>query len=171
MKFTRSVLVIAGVLSASPAAAQGQDFSMKGQYELVRGWVTKAAAAMPEANYSFKPTPEVRSFGQLLGHLANATGMICTIPAGAKSPLAGDAEKLTTKAELAKALADTFAACDKVWAAVTPAWHTETVDVFGAPQTKMASLAFNTSHTFEHYGNVVTYLRLKGIVPPSTGGM
>ncbi|MSO50586.1 MAG: DinB family protein [Acidobacteria bacterium] len=132
MKITLSVFVMAVALSASPAAAQAPEFSMKGQYELVKGWVTKGAAAMPEANYSFKPTPEVRSFGQLLGQIANATGMICTISAGGNSPLAGDAEKLTTKAELTKALADAFASCDNVWAAVTPAWQTEMVDVFGA---------------------------------------
>jgi uncharacterized damage-inducible protein DinB len=151
--------------------AQGQDFSMKGQYTMVRDWVTKAAAAMPEANYSFKPTPEVRSFGQLLGHIANATGMICTVPAGGKSPLAGNAEQLTTKAEITAALASAFAACDASWAAVTPAWNTETATLFGGAQTKMAIITFNTAHTFEHYGNVVTYLRLKGLVPPSSGGI
>lgn len=178
MSFTLSVrirlaalIVGAIVFTAAPAAGQGQDFSMRGQYNMVRDWVTKSAAAMPEANYAFKPTPEVRSFAALLGHIANATGMICTIANGGKSPLAGNAEQLTTKAELQKALADTFAACDAVWAAAAPAWNTETVPFFGGTQTRMAVLAFNTSHTFEHYGNVVTYLRLKGIVPPSSGGM
>ena len=157
---------------AMPAAAQPPDVSMKGQNQLVKGWVTKSAAMMPEADYSFKPTPEVRSFGQVLGHIANATGMICVGPTGAKSPLAGDAEKLASKAEVTKALADVFAACDTAWAAVTPSWNTEMVDFFGKSQTKMAVIAFNTSHTFEHYGNLVTYLRLKNLVPPSTkGGM
>jgi uncharacterized damage-inducible protein DinB len=177
MKLTLSALTIVIGITVSPAQAQAQaqaqapDFSMKGQYELVKGWVTKGAAAMPEADYSFKPTKEVRSFGQLLGHIANATGMICTVPAAGKSPLAGDAEKLMTKAELTKALADVFAACDKSWAAVAPAWNTETVAFFGGTQTKMAILTFNTAHIFEHYGNVVTYLRLKGLVPPSSGGL
>jgi uncharacterized damage-inducible protein DinB len=162
----------AAVLSATPAAAQtAPDFSMKGQYEMVKTWVTKSAAMMPDANYGFKPTPDVRSYGQLIGHIANAVGMICSAPAGTKSPLANvDAEKLATKAELTKALADAFAGCDKSWAAMTPAWNTEMVDFFGSPITKTSAITFNTSHTFEHYGNVVTYLRLKGLVPPSTGG-
>jgi uncharacterized damage-inducible protein DinB len=158
------------VVTAVPAAGQGQDFSMRGQYNMVKDYVTKAAASMPEANYAFKPTPEVRSFGALLGHIANATGMICTAANGGKSPLTGNAEQLKTKAEFQKALADTFAACDAVWAAATPAWNTETAPLFGAPQSRMAILTFNTAHTMEHYGNIVTYMRLKGLVPPSTAG-
>ncbi len=144
---------------------------MRGQYNMVKDWVTKAAAAVPEADYAFKPTPDVRSFGALLGHIANATGMICTMANGTKSPLAGNAEQLKTKAEVQKALADTFAACDAVWNAVTPAWNTETVGLFGAQQTRMAVVTFNTAHTMEHYGNIVTYMRLKGLVPPSSGGL
>jgi uncharacterized damage-inducible protein DinB len=173
MKLTLSTLIVTfGICaSAAPASAQAPNFSLKGQYETVKGWVMQSAAAMPEADYAFKPTPEIRSFGQLLGHIANSTGMICTIPAAGKSPLMGDAEKLATKAEVTKALAAAFAACDAVWASVTPAWNTEVVNLFGADQTKIAALTFNTAHTFEHYGNIVTYLRLKGIVPPSSGGM
>lgn len=170
---TRVSALVLGVLvfTAGPAAAQGQDFSMRGQYNMVRDWVTKAAAAVPEAEYGFKPTPEVRSFGALLGHIANATGMICTTANGSKSPLTGNAEQLTSKAALQKALADTFAACDAVWDAVSPAWHSETVTLFGGAQTRMTVLSFNTAHTMEHYGNIVTYMRLKGLVPPSSGGM
>ena len=172
MKRIVVMAALAVAAMATPAAAQAPDVSMKGQYELVKGWVTKSAAMMPEADYGFKPTPQVRSFGQVLGHIANATGMICVGPTGAKSPLAGDAEKLASKAEVTKALADAFAACDTAWAGVTPSWNTEMVDFFGKSQTKMAVIAFNTSHIFEHYGNLVTYLRLKNLVPPSTqGGM
>jgi uncharacterized damage-inducible protein DinB len=161
--------VLAVTAMATQAAAQGApDFSMKGQYELAKTWITKAAEMMPEADYSFKPTPEVRSFGQVLGHIANSIGMICLAPTGAKSPLTGDAEKLATKAETAKALSDAFAACDKAWAGVSPSWNTEIVDLFGSKQSKMAVIAFNTSHLFEHYGNLVTYLRLKKLVPPSS---
>jgi uncharacterized damage-inducible protein DinB len=173
MKRIVVMAVLAATSIATPAAAQNApDVSMKGQYEMIKAWITKSAAMMPEANYSFKATPEVRSFGQILGHIANAVGMICVAPTGEKSPLSGDAEKLATKAEVTKALADVFAACDKAWAGVTPSWNTDMVDFFGKSQTKMAVIAFNTSHAFEHYGNLVTYLRLKGLVPPSSqGGM
>jgi uncharacterized damage-inducible protein DinB len=170
MKRVATIACLMGFALAAPvtATAQGMDLTMKGQYNMVKDWVTKSAAMMPEANYSFKATPDVRTFGQVLGHIANATGLLCIVPAGGKSPLTGDAEKLTTKAELTKALADVFAACDKAWAAMTPASGAATVDVFGNKTTISAALAFNTAHTFEHYGNLVTYLRLKGLVPPST---
>jgi uncharacterized damage-inducible protein DinB len=174
MKRLISMATLAAMVIAAPAAAQtAPDVSMKGQYEMAKGWIMKSAAMMPEADYSFKPTPDVRSYGQVLGHVANAVGMICVAPTGAKSPLAGNAEQLATKAELTKALADVFAACDKAWAGVTPSWNTEMVDFFGKSQPKMGVIAFNTSHLFEHYGNLVTYLRLKGHVPPSSskGGM
>lgn len=168
--FVATALALAVVLTAAPAAAQGQDFSMRGQYNMVKDWITKSAALIPESDYGFKPTPEVRSIGQLLGHIANATGMICLAANGTKTPITGNAEQLKTKAELQKALASTFAACDAVWNASTPAWATETTDMFGAQQTRLTVLTFNTAHTFEHYGNLVTYMRLKGLVPPSSGG-
>ena len=169
MKQRVMIAVLAATACATPAAAQGPpDLSMKGQYEMAKMWITKSAEMMPEADYSFKPTPDVRSFGQVLGHIANSMGMICVAPTGAKSPLAGDAEKLATKAETTKALADVFAACDKVWASVTPSWNTEIVENFQGKPSKMAVIAFNTSHLFEHYGNLVTYLRLKKLVPPSS---
>lgn len=162
------MVLMATIGAVAPAFGQEMDRSMKGQYVMVKDWVTMAARKMPEANYTFKPTPEVRSFGELVGHIANSVGMICTVPVGAKTPLTSDAEKLTSKADLVKALADAFAACDASWAAAAPDWNTAEVTLFGDKVSKMSALAFNTSHTNEHYGNIVTYLRLKGIVPPSS---
>jgi uncharacterized damage-inducible protein DinB len=154
--------------ASDPTRAQGLDRSMKGQYVAVRDWVREAAARMPEANYDFKPTPDVRSFGQLVGHIANSVAMICSVPMGTPSPLSSDAEKLPTKAALVSALDAAFSACDKSWAAVAPEWATAPVSLFGSTVSKMDALSFNNTHTYEHYGNVVTYLRLKGIVPPSS---
>jgi uncharacterized damage-inducible protein DinB len=173
VRLTALVALVLGVtvLTPAPAAAQGMDLSFRGQYNMVKDWITKAAAAVPEADYAFKPTPEVRSFGALLGHIANSTGMICTAANGGKSPLTGNAEQLKTKAEMQKAVADAFAACDATWAAMTPAWNTETAAVFGSTQPRVAVLTFNTAHLMEHYGNIVTYMRLKGLVPPSSGGL
>jgi uncharacterized damage-inducible protein DinB len=141
---------------------------LKGTYDMVKGYITKSAEQMPEANYAFKPTPEVRSFGQLIGHIADSNYMICAAAAGEKPP-AGDVEKTkTTKADLQKALADAFAYCDKVFAGTTDSRGVEMVKFFGNQQPRLAVLAFNSSHDFEHYGNIVTYLRLKGMVPPSS---
>jgi uncharacterized damage-inducible protein DinB len=98
--------------------------------------------------------------------------MICAAAAGEKSPASGIEKSATTKAALQKALAEAFAYCDKVFAGMTKEKGEELVTFFGNQQPKLAVLAFNTSHDFEHYGNIVTYMRLKGMVPPSSqGGM
>ena len=74
----------------------------------------------------------------------------------------------TTKADLQKALAAAFAYCDKVYAAVGDNTATAMVKGFWGEMPKLSVLDFNTAHDFEHYGNIVTYMRLKDIVPPSS---
>jgi len=155
-------------IPASVSAQSADGFKLP--YDIVKGNITKAAEQVSEANYAFKPTPEVRSFGQLFGHIANANFMICSIASGEKSTATGNAEQLKTKAEIQKALADSFAFCDKAWAAVTGAKVSEPVDVFGMKHTRASALSFNSAHDWEHYGNLVTYMRLKGMVPPSSQG-
>ncbi len=108
--------------------------------------------------------------GQLFGHIANSSGMICGTASGMKPPAAGDAEKLATKAELVKAVAAGFAACDHAFSMITAASANEPVDLFGMKHTRIGAMAFNSAHLFEHYGNVVTYMRINGLVPPSSGG-
>lgn len=163
--------LVAAATAVTPLAAQGgspMTAATKGTYDMVKGYITKSAEQVSEANYAFKPTPEVRSFGQLLGHIADANYLICAAAAGEKPPV-GDVEKTKiTKADLQKGLAESFAYCDKVYAGMTDAKGHETVKFFGNEQPKLAVLAFNTSHDFEHYGNIVTYMRLKGMVPPSS---
>jgi hypothetical protein len=124
---------------------------------------------MPPENYAFKPTPEVRSFGQILGHVADASYMFCG--AAKKEPPAKkeSAEKTPTKPEIAKALKDAFAFCDKVYAESTDATlGTTMVPLFGSTLPKFTALDVNVAHYNEHYGNLVTYLRLKKLTPPSS---
>ncbi len=170
-----ALVALAGVLCLSGAAAAQDANPMtaatKAQYELIKGNVTKAAAKMSDADYAFAPTPEVRSLAGLFGHIANANYMICAAAAGEKSPSPGDAEKMaTTKAALAKALDGAFAYCDGVYAKMTDAAGMEKVKYFLGEQPKLAVLAFNNAHNMEHYGNIVTYMRIKGVVPPSSEG-
>ncbi len=151
--------------------AQGGDplvKATKGQFDTVKGYITKAAEQVGEDNYAFKPTPEVRSFGQLIGHVADSNYMICGAAAGEKPPASSIEKSATTKAALQKGLAESFAYCDKVYASLNDAKAAEVVAFFGNQQPRIAVLAFNTSHDFEHYGNIVTYMRLKGMVPPSS---
>jgi len=159
----------AGVAGAQGAPGDPLTAATRQSFQTVRGYVLKSAEKMAEADYAFKPTPEVRSFGALLGHIANANYSICARAAGEKSPAPGDIEKTkTTKAELVEALNGAFAYCDKVLGAMTDAKGVEMVDFFGGKQPRLAVLAFNTAHTYEHYGNLVTYMRIKGLVPPSS---
>ena len=150
------------------AAAQGVG-SVTPLYEMSKGWLIKSAELMPEANYAFKPTPDVRSFGQLIGHVANANYMFCSSVLGEKNPAAQDLEKTTDRATLVKGLKDAFAYCDGAYQ-ITNAKAGEPIEFFGMKGDKLWALMFNVAHNNEHYGNLVTYFRLKGMVPPSSQG-
>jgi uncharacterized damage-inducible protein DinB len=165
----RMCMVLALVALGTPAAAQtALTQGEKQTYELIKGNITKSAEKVGEELYSFRPTPEVRSFGELIGHIADANQMICaTAVSGA--PAKEKVEKVkTSKADLQKALADSFAVCDAAFAGMTDAKGAEMVKFFGGERPRLAVLSFNTAHDFEHYGNLVTYMRLKNIVPPSS---
>ena len=140
----------------------------KDNHDGVRDFITRAAEQAPEELYAFQPTPEVRTFGRLVGHIANANFMICGAATGAKGPGTDIEKTATTKAALQKALAESFAFCDKAYAEMTDARGAESVKFFGGERARLAVLAFNTAHNYEHYGNIVTYMRLKGLVPPSS---
>lgn len=142
----------------------------KGLYDMVKGNLIKAAAKMPEENYAFKPTPDVRSFGQLVGHVADAQYLFCAPVKGEANPAPGIEKSKTTKADLEKALAAAFAYCDAVYSSMTDATVVQTTKFFNRERSKLTILNFNTSHNNEHYGNIVTYMRLKGLVPPSSEG-
>lgn len=141
---------------------------LKTQYGVIKGYLAKTIEKVPEDILSFKPTPEVRSFGQLVGHVADGQFMICAGAAGEKPPQAGIEKSATTKAALTKALAESTAYCDKVMGGMTDKQGLEPVKFFFPNQTRALLLSFVISHDFEHYGNLVTYMRLKGIVPPSS---
>jgi len=163
-----------GLLMVSCAAmAQTPDLKSASGYpkmvqKQVTAWIEQAAAKMPEEEYAFKPDPAVRTFGQILGHIADANYLFCSGVLGEKSPSPGIEKTKTTKAELTSALNDAFAYCGRAYDALTDASANETVKAFGQERNKLGVLWFNASHNLEHYGNLVVYMRLKGIVPPSS---
>ena len=162
------------VVSASPMeqtapAANPTIGSIRSMTEQVKGYLIKAAAQVPEDMYAFKPTPQVRSTGEILAHIADANFMICGMATGQKPPMSGIEKSKKTKAEISEALTASFAFCDKALAGLTDAQANETIKFFiPGTHTRLGVLAFNAAHDFEHYGNIVTYLRLKGMVPPSS---
>ena len=155
-----------GQTAGAPAnAAVG---STQAIYVIAKGYLTRAAEQMPEADYSFKPTPEVRSFGEIIGHIANAQYMFCSAALGERNPSSEDIEKTrTSKVALTEALGASFAYCDRAFAqSDTDALRT--IKLFGRDLSRLSTLVLNTAHDFEHYGNLVTYMRIKGLVPPSS---
>jgi uncharacterized damage-inducible protein DinB len=157
------------VLAQGSAAAPGNPISdsEKRVYAMLSSVVIAAAEKMPEESYSFKPTPEVRSFGQLVGHLADSNYFFCSTVAGDKP--VSDAEKSKTKkADLVAALKDAVAYCNKTYAAMTDAKGSEMMKMMGFDMAKLTVLAGNFAHNYEHYGNMVTYMRIRGIVPPTS---
>jgi uncharacterized damage-inducible protein DinB len=143
----------------------------KTMHASVRRNLAEAAAAMTAEEYAFKPTPEVRSFGEVIGHLINANFLFCSQVRGEKSPGTQNYEKVIDKAALVKALDEALAYCDAVYESTTDANFSVLVQLSGPKTTQTPrgiALLFNTTHNQEHYGNLVVYLRLKGHVPPST---
>lgn len=138
------------------------------------GWNTAkrnmlgSAKVMPEAKYSFKPVDSVRTYGQILAHVAGANYAICAGAKGEKTPYREDdfEKTATTAAAIAKALQDSIAYCDGAYSALTDASAAQIPP--GGKQARVAFLIGNTSHNNEHYGNLVTYLRINGLVPPSS---
>jgi len=143
--------------------------SARAMHQMVASNITKAAEKMPEENYSFKPTPEVRSYGAIVAHIADAQYLFCSAVIGEKNPAPGIEKSKTSKAEIQAALKEAFAYCDKAYA-LSDAQAAETTRLFGNERNKLNVLSFNDAHNMEHHGNLVTYLRMKGIVPPTSEG-
>ena len=153
-----------------PAAAPAADPAMTGlkiAWNRVKDITVRAAEKMPEEHYGFQPTPEVKTFGQFVGHVADAQYMMAGMILGEKPPVV-DAEKTKkTKAELVAALKESVAYMDRAFA-LTDAAVAGPVKLFGTDTNKFAVVGLAIGHGWEHYGNLVTYMRMKGIVPPSS---
>jgi uncharacterized damage-inducible protein DinB len=163
-------LLLAATTAITPQAQPDPTIaSTKNQLLAVKGYVLKAIDQVPDDLLAFKPTPDIRSMGQLFGHIADANFQICSM-ATDKKPEMQDIEKTkTTKADLKTALEASFKFCEAGFDGLTTATANETVKFFlPGTTTRLGGLAFNTAHDFEHYGNLVTYMRLKGLVPPSS---
>ena len=141
-------------------------------WDMMTGYVTQSAQDMPEDKYGYRPTPEVRSFGELIGHVAGAQNMICAVALGEQPKGEDDIGKsVTGKAQLIEALKASTAYCARAYDQADAATRAE-VELFGRKMTRFHALTLNAVHNGEHYGNIVTYLRINGMVPPSSrGGM
>ena len=162
------LLLAAAVASAQQTVANPYSAFNKGYYARIKGLLVASAEKMPEENYSFKPVDSIRSWGQLVGHVADAQYLFCSMALGEKNPSPNVEKTKTSKADLIAALKEATAYCDKAYDTMTDASGTQLVKMFGMDVPKLDVLVVNNSHSMEHYGNMVTYLRMKGIVPPSS---
>ena len=172
-------IVAAGVMlfaqtSAAQAPTAGQKIglanSMQNAYRTLKGNLTQAAEKMPEANYPFKPAsgPDLRTFGQWLGHQTDNQFLNCATIKGVPNPSPAQSnEKKATKADLVKALAAAFAFCDDAISSLTDQSALQMVKQ-GEGETARGGVASALlSHGLESYGIVVVYMRAKGIAPPA----
>jgi uncharacterized damage-inducible protein DinB len=137
-------------------------------YARVKSILLKSAEKMPEESYGFKPVDTVRSYGQIVGHVADAQYLFCSIALGEKNPAPDIEHTKTSKADLIAALNAAFTYCDKAYDGMSDATAVEPIKLFGNDAPRLSALTVNNMHDLEHYGNLATYLRMKTIVPPSS---
>lgn len=171
------ILVLAAlafVLAAAPSAQSANPISdgIRSQWNGAKRNLQQSAEMMPEGSYDYRPVDGVRNFGEILSHVAGANYLFCAAAKGEKSPFAEDdfEKSAKTRAAIIKATADAIAYCDAAYTALTDASAAQMVQQpFGQGQTtRTAVLVGNLGHINEHYGNLVTYFRINGIVPPSS---
>ena len=150
-------------LADDPAIA-----ALRTNWRQVTGYITRAAEQLSEADYAYRPIATVRTFGQLFAHVAGSQYTMCAAALGEKGQAEDAIEKtMTTKADLVAALKASTAFCEKAYAqsGVNAAAMT---DLYGDKVPRYNALALNAVHNGEHYGNIITYMRMKGMVPPSS---
>jgi DinB superfamily len=161
--FAALLITTGGLQAQSPNAhfAEG-----KQTYDVVKNNLIQMDEVMPEENYSFKPTPDIRTFAQMVAHVADAQARLCSAASG--QPKSIDAASKTSKADLVAALKESSSMCDAAWDSLSETTAHEMIKVGTAERSKLGALEYNSVHSNEEYGYMAVYLRLKGIVPPST---
>ena len=170
------VLSVCAISAQQPAAPSPMPTGLarvalgaKQRYDNIKRDIADSADAVPESEYSFKPTPQVRSFGELIGHVADVNAWYCAM-ANAENPDWSDKTEKTakSKADLVRALKAATTKCDEVVAKTSAENALSLVPAGKRDQMRIMVILDNVAHLNEHYGNIVTYMRQKGHVPPST---
>ena len=163
------MLSIAGLLCGTALQAQmagGVAAEAKQAYHSVKNNILRSAEKVPDDAYAFKPTADIRSFAEVLDHVADSQMRTCAAVAGDQKT--ASAAGKTAKADVVAALNDAFAECDKAYDSLTDANATETIKTARGQRTRLGALTGNTTHDNEQYGIMTVYMRLKGIIPPSS---
>lgn len=143
--------------------------SLMGLHGITATNLMKTAEMLEDGIYAYQPTENVRTAGQILAHIASAQFMFCSAAAGEENPSKVNFEETaTTKADIVAALKKSSDYCASIYEGMSDAEGAEMRNLFGREMAASAILAFNSAHNYEHYGNLVTYMRINGIVPPSS---
>jgi len=174
MCIVAGLMLFAGsALAQAPKAGEKTSLAagMQRSYEAIKGNLTKAAERMPEADYQFKVAnvPDMRTYGQWIGHQADNQFTNCATLKGTTSPSQGN-EKKATKAELVKALNDAFAFCDGAISSLTDQNAVQLIKQGEGETARGAIISQMLAHALESQGIVTVYLRAKGLVPPNPPG-
>lgn len=146
-------------------------------FNIFTNYLVMAAEMMPESGYAFKPTPDLRNFGEQINHSTTSHYSFCAqagLPAGVERQAAPRLTQVTAKADIIKALKDSIAYCDRIFAATTEAWLMEVAPRVGGSSSGLIegirahAFMYNNIHDAEDYGTITTYLRMQGVVPPSS---
>jgi uncharacterized damage-inducible protein DinB len=168
MKIFSALFLFTAVLAAQDQPANPLTKTSKAMFEISKGDVMGSVDAIPEDLWSFQPTKEVRTVAQLFAHIADGQYEFCGVATTGK-PVSKNIEKtMKTKAEIVGALKEAFDYCETAYSGMSDAKASEIVPFFGMKITRLGAMDFNFAHNMEHYGNLVTYMRIKGIVPPSS---
>jgi uncharacterized damage-inducible protein DinB len=169
------VIVVGGssfAFAQPVASANPISDSIRQSWADARRDIAESATMMPDANFAFKPVDSVRTFGAILAHVAGSTFEFCAAAKNVAPPHKEDEfEKAAgSVADIRKAVADSLAYCDSAYKELTDRSAAESANAaFGSGKApRAAALIGNATHLMEHYGNLVTYFRLKGLVPPSS---
>lgn len=146
-------------------------------FNVFTNYLVMAAEMMPESSYGFRPTPDVRTFGQQINHATGAHYSFCNqagLPPGIQKQTAPTLTTVTTKPAIVAALKESIAYCDRVLAAASEAWLMEIGPGLGGSSSGLTrgmrahAFIYNAVHSAEDYGTITTYMRMQGVVPPST---
>ena len=166
-----SLAVILGAAPSHPVATTAPSVLAADReiWTMVIGYVTAAAEQVPDSSYSYRPVPSVRTFGQLIAHIAGSQDMFCAQALGEQAHASDEIERtITAKAALVAALEASTAHCQKAYAMTDADAMKRTVKTFTGERSALWALLYSTVHDNEHYGNIVTYMRMLGMVPPSS---
>ena len=165
-----TIILAASLFSVPVLRAEDNPFSADARqtYAMIKDSLLKAADKMPEESYSFRTTPPVRTFGEMIAHVADAQVRMCGVVRGEQVPNISTGK--TSKAALVAALKASFDACDPVYEKMTDAVGAAKVRWARWEMSRLGLLNWNISHDNEMYGIIGAFLRMKGIVPPSSEG-